>query len=267
MTDFEDAPQKLLVEALGTFALCFMGIGAIILTQGQDIVAIALAHGLAIGLMVTAAGHISGGHFNPAVTIGALVTGKIAPGPALAYIIAQLVGAAVGAAALTLTFLDVDRNRVDLGLPAIGQSIAADPVVSLSASNALVMEAILTFFLMFVIFGVAMDNRTGGRAVAGLAIGLTITMDILAGGVVSGAAMNPARWFGPAIVQQEFGDFWIWIVGPVAGAVVAALVYNVFLMGNGTAIAAASDGDRSVADSAGEQVAKASASRSRKRRR
>jgi hypothetical protein len=79
--------------------------------------------------------------------------------------------------------------------------------------------------------------------------------------------MNPARWFGPAIVQQEFGDFWIWIVGPVAGAVVAALVYNVFLMGNGTAIAAASDGDRSVADSAGEQVAKASASRSRKRRR
>ncbi len=228
----DNAPQKLVVEALGTFALCFMGCGAIILTQGQDIVAIALAHGLAIGLMVAAAGHISGGHYNPAVTLGMLVTRRIEPGPALAYVVAQLVGAVLGAGALTLAYLDLDRNAVELGLPTVGNSITADPVEKLSTTNALAMEAILTFFLVFVIFGVAVDRRSGGRAIAGLAIGLTITMDILAGGAVSGAAMNPARWFGPAVVQQEFGDFWIWIIGPAIGAVIAALLYNEFLLGS-----------------------------------
>ena len=116
----ENMPQRLLVEAIGTFTLCAMGIGAIILTQGQDIVAIALAHGLAIGLMVTALGHISGGHFNPAVTIGMLVTGRISVGEAIPYIVAQLAGAVLGAGALTLTYLDVDRNAVNLGLPTVG---------------------------------------------------------------------------------------------------------------------------------------------------
>ena len=230
--NLENAPQKLLVEALGAFALCFMGIGAIILTQGQDIVAIALAHGLAIGLLVAAAGHISGGHFNPAVTLGMLVTGRISIQPAIAYIAAQLIGAVLGAGALTLTYLDVDRNKVDLGLPVVGTSISADPVQQLSAGNAVAMEAILTFFLMFVIFGVAVDNRSGGRAIAGLAIGFTISMGVLAGGAVSGAAMNPARWFGPAVIQQDFTDFWIWIVGPAVGAVVAAVVYSQFLLGS-----------------------------------
>jgi MIP family channel proteins len=227
----ENAPQKLVVEALGTFALCFMGIGAIILTQGQDIVAIALAHGLAIGLMVTAVGHISGGHFNPAITIGIAAARRIDPASAVAYIVAQLIGAVAGAGALTLTFLDVDRNRVDLGLPVVGTSIVADPPVDLSAGNALAMEAILTFFLVFVVFGVAIDKRTGGWPVAGLAIGLMITVDILAGAAVSGAAMNPARWFGPAVIQGEFADFWIWIVGPIIGGVVAAVLYNEFLIG------------------------------------
>jgi hypothetical protein len=100
---------------------------------------------------------------------------------------------------------------------------------NLSTGNALVMEAILTFFLMFVIFGVAIDHRTG-RAISGLAIGLTITMDIFAGGVVSGAVMNPARAFGPEVIQGNFTDFWIWWVGPIVGAVIAALLYNDVLL-------------------------------------
>lgn len=234
MMNIENLPQKLVVEALGVFALCFMGIGAIILTQGQDIVTIALAHGLAIGLMVLAAGHISGGHFNPAVTIGFLVSRRIQVPEAVAYIVAQLVGGVLGAGALTLTYRDLDRNAVDLGIPKVGTTLTTDPVESLSSGNVLFMEIVLTFFLMFVIFGTAVDRRSGGRAIAGLAIGLTITMGVLAGGVVSGAAMNPARFIGPAVIQQEFGDFWIWIVGPVVGAVIAAILYNDFLMGRPT---------------------------------
>ncbi len=219
-----------IVEFLGPFALVFAGAGSIIMTQGQNIVAIALAHGLAIGLMVAAAGHISGGVYNPALTIGLWAARRIERSRALVYIVAQLLGGLAGAAALTLVYLDVDRNRpgVNLGVPAVGRALTVDH--ALSAGNALVMEIILTFFLMFVVFGVAIDSRTGGRAIAGLAIGLTITMDIFAGGAVSGAAMNPARWFGPAVVQGDFSDFWIWIVGPIVGAVIAAVVYNDVLL-------------------------------------
>lgn len=214
-----DLTRKLIVEFIGPFALVFAGAGAIIATQGGNLVAIALAHGLAIGLLVLAAGHISGGHYNPAVTAAMWVTKRIDSATATAYVIAQLLGALVGAAALTLTFRDIERNAtgVNLGVPAVG--------ANLSSGNAFVMEAILTFFLVFVIYGTAVDRRTP-KAIAGLAIGLTITMDIFAGGPVSGAAMNPARWFGPAVIQGDFTNFWIWIVGPVLGGVVAGVLYN-----------------------------------------
>ena len=216
-----------IVEFLGPFALVFAGVGAIIQTQGEDLVAIALAHGLAIGLMISAVGHISGGAFNPAVTLGLLAAGRIDPPRAGVYIVAQLLGGVAGAAALTLVYPDlgeIGRNRlgVNLGVPVLGPDV--------SVTNGLVMEIILTFFLMFVIFGVVIDKRTGGRAIAGLAIGLTITMDIFAGGVVSGAVMNPARALGPAIIQGDFADHWIWWLGPIVGAVVAALLYNEVLL-------------------------------------
>lgn len=232
----EIEPRELIVEALGTFALCFMGIGAIISTQGQGglgLVAVALAHGLAIGLMVLAAGHISGGHFNPAITSGMMAARRISIPKGVIYIVAQLIGAVLGAGAVTLVFADADRNAnaVELGVPAVGHSIL-DPAVSLTNTNVLVMEAILTFFLVFVVFGTAVDKRSRGRWIAGLAIGLTITMGILAGGAVSGAAMNPARWFGPAVIQRDFTDGWLWVVGPVAGGLVAALLYNDVLMGS-----------------------------------
>jgi MIP family channel proteins len=219
-----DMVRRLIVEFLGPFTLVFAGVGSIILTQGQDIVAIAFAHGLAIGLMVLAAGHISGGHFNPAVTVAMFVTRRIDQRTAVLYILAQLGGGVAAAGALTLVYRDLERNAVNLGLPAVG--------TNLSASNALVAEMIMTFFLVFVIFGTAVDERTP-KIISGLAIGLTITMDILAGGAISGAAVNPARWFGPAIVQGDFADFWIWIVGPVVGGVVAAVLYNDVLLDRG----------------------------------
>jgi aquaporin Z len=217
--------RSIIIEFLGPFALCFMGIGAIIQTQGNDLVAIALAHGLGIGLIVAAGAHVSGGVLNPALTLGLWAARRMDTAKAVVYIVAQCLGGIAACGALTLVYRDVDRNAVNLGLPAIGHAIR-DPTFELSAGNALVMEFILTFFLMFVVFGTAIDGGSVGKAIAPLAIGLTITMDIFAGGAVSGAAMNPARWIGPAVVQGDFGDFWIWIVGPVLGAVVAALVYN-----------------------------------------
>lgn len=218
-----DLARKLLVEFIGAFTLTFAGAGAIIATQGQNLVAIAFAHGLAIGLMVLAAGHISGGHYNPAVTAGMWATKRMDSTSAVGYVIAQLAGALVAAGALTLTFRDLERNAagVNLGVPAVG--------ANLSTVNALVMEIILTFFLVFVIFGTAVDRRTP-KAIAGLAIGLTITMGVFAGGAVSGAAMNPSRWFGPAVVQGDFTNFWIWIVGPLVGGVAAAWVYHALLI-------------------------------------
>jgi aquaporin TIP len=217
-----DWAKLLVVEFLGPFALVFAGVGAIVATQGQNLVAIAFAHGLAIGLFVAAAGHISGGVYNPALALGLLVTGKLDLTRAMAYIIAELAGAVAGAAVVLLCFPSSLRDSVNLGVPAVGADY--------SSSNALIIEFVLTFFLMFVVFGVAIDGRSGGRAIAGLVIGLTITMDIFPGGAVSGAAMNPARWFGPALVDTNFVDGWIWTIGPSLGAVAAAVLYRYVLL-------------------------------------
>jgi aquaporin Z len=209
--------------------LVFAGVGSIIATQGGNIVAIALAHGLAIGWMVSAVGHISGGHFNPAVTLGFLATRRISLPKAIIYIIAQLLGAIIGAAALTLIFpalgaLGRNNPGINNGVPAMAQGIGA--------GSGVLLEAVLTFFLMFVIYGVAVDGRTG-KAAAGLVIGLTISMGVFAGGVISGAMMNPSRAFGPELIQQDFSNWWIWWVGPIVGAVVAALVYDYLILDRG----------------------------------
>jgi aquaporin TIP len=212
--------KLLVVEFLGPFALVFAGVGAIMATQ--NIVAIAFAHGLAIGLFVLAAGHISGGVYNPALSVGLWATKKLESPRAVAYIIVELLGALAGAAVVSACFPEAIRDQYNLGVPSVGAGF--------STTNALIMEIVLTFFLMFVVFGVAIDGRTGGRAIAGLAIGLTITMDIFPGGAVSGAAMNPARWFGPAVIENDYSDGWIWIIGPILGAAAAALLYKYVLL-------------------------------------
>lgn len=211
----------LIMEFIGTFTLIFAGAGAIIHTGGQNLVAIALAHGLAIGLMVAAGGHISGGVYNPAIAVGLMSTGKLPLARGIAFIVAQLLGATAAAAALKATLPTAAVDAVKLGTPLPGPGI--------NDGMALGIEIILTFFLMFVIFGVAVDKR-GPATIAGLAIGLTITMDICMGGGISGAAMNPARSFGPALIQGEWGSFWVYWVGPIVGALIAALLYNALLL-------------------------------------
>ncbi len=249
--DGRDWVKLAIVEFLGPFALVFAGVGAIIQTQGENLVAIALAHGLAIGLMISAVGHISGGAFNPAVTLGLLAARRIDLPRAVLYIVAQLLGAVAGAGILTWVYPDlgeIGRNTrgVNLGVPALAPGI--------SIGNALVLEIVLTFFLMFVIFGVAIDHRTG-RVISGLVIGLTITLDILAGAVVSGAVMNPARAFGPAVIQRDFADWWLWWLGPIVGAVAAALLYNDVLLAGVRAGAASDDIDPERPRSAPDRVA------------
>jgi aquaporin TIP len=208
----EGWPQRAAAEFVGTFALLFIGLGAI--AVHADLTGVALAHGLAIAIMASAVGHISGGHFNPAVTFGFLVTRRIDGRLALVYWAAQLAGAV--AASLLVKWL-FPGDALAVGVPAVS---------GVGSGEAVVLEGILTFFLVFVIFATAVDPRGAFKSIAGLAIGLTITMDIFAAGGLTGAAMNPARALGPQIVGNHWADCWVWYVGPVVGAAVAALAYE-----------------------------------------
>jgi aquaporin Z len=211
-----DALRRGVAEFVGTFALIFIGMGSIIFAGPSGLVGVALAHGLTIAIMASAVGHISGGHFNPAVTFGFLVTRRIAPSLAAVYWAAQLAGAVLGALALRATF--PNEANLDTGVPVLNETIGA--------GSGLLLEAILTFFLVWVIFATAVDPGGAFKSIAGLAIGLTITIDILAAGPLTGAAMNPARAFGPQLVAGEWGDFWVWYLGPLVGGAAAALAYE-----------------------------------------
>jgi MIP family channel proteins len=215
----QSAPlQRGIAEFVGTFALVFVGVGSIIATHGSNLTAIALAHGLAIGVMASAVGHISGGHFNPAVTLGFLVTKRIQPRLAATYWFAQITAAILASFLLTALLPQPAVDAVDLGVPALGTGI--------SPSAGVVIEAVLTFFLVWVIFACAADPRGAFATISGLAIGFTITLDILIGGPFTGAAMNPARALGPQLVQNIWSNAWVWYVGPAVGAVAAACLYD-----------------------------------------
>jgi aquaporin TIP len=215
----EDVFRRAAAEFVGTFALIFVGAGAVLIvapSTGAGNIDVAFAHGLVIAVMVSAVGHISGGHFNPAVTLGFLVTGRLSPVVAGAYWIVQFVGAAAAAALLKWIFpSDLQGN---LGSPAVGPGFENEA--------ALIIEAILTFFLVWVVFATAADPRGTFKSIAGLAIGLTITLDVLMAGPITGAAMNPARAFGPELLSGDWDNFWIWYIGPFAGGILGALAYE-----------------------------------------
>jgi MIP family channel proteins len=225
--------RKGVAEFIGAFTLIFIGAGAIISTGGTDLLLIALAHGLAIGVMASALAHISGGHFNPAVTLGALVGRQISLRLAVVYWVSQLLGATVAAIALLGVFPPLEWQYYHLGTPALGPAVGW--------GTAILVEAILTFFLAFIVYGTGIDPKGSFNAVGGMAIGLTISIDIMMGGPLTGAAMNPARWFGPAVVAQlyslfatgttpTFDNWYVYWIGPFLGGIVAGLLYvHVFL--------------------------------------
>ena len=210
-------------EFIGAFTLIFIGAAAVMLSGATGIVGIAIAHGLAIALMVTALGHISGGHFNPAVTLGFLMTRRIDPKLAVVYWLEQFAGAACAALLLWWIFPTQATDPSHIGAPVLNSAI--------SQGAGFVLEAILTFFLVLAMFATAVDPRGAFKAVAGFGIGLVVTMGILCGWPLTGAAMNPARAFGPELVANFWGSYtWIYYVGPAVGAVVAALLYELLFL-------------------------------------
>jgi MIP family channel proteins len=222
--------QKLLAEFVGTFTLIFIGVGSIctahfLNTSSQvsvGLLGIAVAHGLAIAIMVTALGHISGGHFNPAVTIGFWVTRRLSSLDTILYWLAQLAGAAAAAYLLRYLMPEDTWKAVWLGAPELAHDF--------SRTSAMILEGVLTFFLVFVVFANAVDTRGAFNKIAGFAIGLTITMDILVGGPFTGAAMNPARAFGPELAAHHWANAGVYWVGPLLGGVLAASIYDVFYL-------------------------------------
>lgn len=211
----KDAPSRLLAEFLGVFFLCLFGIGAIINNAG--LVGIGLAHGLAIFVAVCAFAHISGAHFNPAITVAMAATKRIALVDGVAYIAAQLLGGIAAAALAKYMVKDIHT-----AVPALAPG-------AVSVSQGILIEAVATLALVLVVMGVAVDSRGTFAAVAGLPIGLVITGDILWSGPATGAAMNPARWFGPALINGDLGNAVVWIVGPIVGALVAVYAYDLIM--------------------------------------
>jgi aquaporin NIP len=211
-----DLLRRSFAEGLAAFALVFAGCGAIIANTvhagALGGIGVSATFGLVIMAMIYATGHLSGAHINPAVTVAFTLTRHFPVRDALAYIAAQLIGATVAAFVLLAAWS---------GKPAhLGATLPSVP-----AGTALLYEVVLSAFLMFVIVAVATDTRAVGAAAA-LAIGGTVGLDALFGGPITGASMNPARSFGPALASGTWHDFWIYVVGPVAGAALGALAYQ-----------------------------------------
>ena len=214
--DRPELARRALMEGIGTFALVFAGCGAIIADATHDgalgAVGVSLVFGLIIMVMIYAGGHLSGAHYNPSVTLAFTLARHFPPRDAITYTAAQLAGAVAGALLLRAAWTDAPA---DLGAT----------LPSVAAGTALLYEIVLTAFLMFVITAVATDTRAVGAAAA-IAIGGTVALDALFGGPVTGASMNPARSFGPALVAGQWSEFWIYVVGPVVGAAIGVLAYE-----------------------------------------
>jgi aquaporin NIP len=207
--------RRLVAELVGTFALVFAGCGAVMVdakTNALGHVGIAISFGLVIMAMIYAVGHVSGAHFNPAVTFAFAVSRHFPWPRLLGYWAAQLTGAILAAAILRGSLGNLAHTGATLPSGSQGQSF--------------LWELVLTFFLMFVITAVATDTRAVGEAAA-IAIGGTVGLDAMFGGPISGASMNPARSIGPALVSGDLRALWLYIVAPIAGAALGALVYQV----------------------------------------
>jgi aquaporin TIP len=228
--------EQMIAEFVGTLLFVFIVAASIVIyglvvSRGSldptlaavGLVPIALAQGLGLGILISNTAHISGGHLNPAVTISVWVAGKIDAVRALLYIVAQLAGAAAGAGILAVIVPKSIWNQTHLG----ANSVNLHPFgsINFSPGRAVFFEAVLTFILVYTVFATAVDERGSFKSLSGLPIGLIVAVDILIGGYFTGASMNPARSFGPALIAGHWTDFWVYIIGPVTGGILAAALY------------------------------------------
>jgi MIP family channel proteins len=213
-----DLVRRSLAELIGTFCLVFIAAGS---TIYGDPTVNALAYGFVVFAMVSSFSSVSGGHFNPAVTLGFFVTRRIAASLAIVYVAIQLVGATLAALVLKYVLPSVVKG-IHLGAPSVS--------VTIDAGKAVTIEAVITFFLVLVVFATAVDPSGVYDRVAGLAIGLTVAFGVMMAGGLTGGAMNPARAFGPELVSDHWTDWWVWWVGPLAGGALAAVLYEVLYL-------------------------------------
>jgi MIP family channel proteins len=217
--------SAIVAEAGGTFLFFVVGAGSIAagaFTGGNPpggLVGVALAHGLVLAILVSSLGAVSGGHFNPAVTFGVWVAGRMSGIRAISYVVAQLVGAVAAGLALRVV-IDPSTDPSHLGTPGLGAGV--------TVGAGIFLEAITTMVLLTAVFGTAVDPRA--PKIGGLAIGLAVAADILFIGPLTGGAMNPARWFGPAIVSGVLDNWYVWWIGPLVGAAIVAVVYRFVLL-------------------------------------
>ena len=219
----KETEAKLYAEGIATFALTFVGAGAI-WVSGGDLLTVAVAHGMILSVMVTATMNISGGHINPAITIGFMATKRIDSKLGMKYIAAQFAGAFLAGGIL-----------YSIGAGGVGTPAPGDTIIEVSTQQAILIEAILTFLLMTVIMGTAVDDRAPA-GIAGFGIGLVVMADILMGGPLTGAAMNPARWAGVWVFgdMENNIDLIIYTVGPIMGALLGVLLWDKMTPGEET---------------------------------
>jgi MIP family channel proteins len=217
---------KLLAEFIGTFALIFIGAGAgAVVGDGvglPGIVAIAFAHGFTVMAFAFAYGSVSGGHFNPSVTVAVFAAGAMRPGVAAGYIVSQLIGGIAGALFLSAV---LGGAGTGLGMPALAHNLALGATtLTITPAEGFMIEAVLAFFLSTVVLSTAVAGRAGN--LAPLAIGMTLTLNIIMGGALTGAAFNPARALGPMVATGNFSDAWLYVTAPIVGAIVAAILHT-----------------------------------------
>jgi len=217
---------KLLAEFIGTFSFVFIGAGTAAVVGGgtglNGIVAVAFAHGLAIMAFAFAYGSVSGGHMNPAVTVGVLAAGAMRAREAAGYIVSQFIGGIAGALCLSAVLGGAETG---LGTPALAHDLVLGATsLTITPAAGFMIEAVLAFFLVTVVLSTAVAGRAG--SLAPLAIGMTLTFNILMGGALTGAPFNPARALGPMVATGNFNDAWLYLTAPIVGAIIAAIVHT-----------------------------------------
>ena len=216
--------KKGLAEMLGGFALVVVGAGSVLAAKTNDqpiLLYATFGHALVIAVMGTALGPISGGQISPAVTLGLIATRRLKADLGAVIIAFQLLGGVIGGFFL-LWLYPKEVSTIHLATPAVAASI--------TPLQAAVIELLMTFFLVFVVFATAIDSRGAAKTLGAIPIGFTVGIDWLFGGGFTGAAMSPGRWLGPAVASGFFDNAWVYWVGPLLGGLLAALVYETIFM-------------------------------------